>query len=83
MEDIMNYPYNGWENKFTWLMHLHLSNEERLMDEITHLVRALFTPVGTRTWRPTPSHGWEDWKGFQKMASAHCATFFFFIRLLR
>jgi hypothetical protein len=20
--------YNGWENKFTWLVHLHLSNEE-------------------------------------------------------
>jgi hypothetical protein len=30
--------YNGWENKFTWLVHLHLSNEERLMDEITALV---------------------------------------------
>jgi hypothetical protein len=38
MDDIMNHPYNGWENKFTWLMHLHLSNEERLMDEITTLV---------------------------------------------
>jgi hypothetical protein len=31
-------PYNGWENKFTWLVHLHLSNEERLMDEIAALV---------------------------------------------
>jgi len=30
--------YNGWENKFTWLVHLHLSNEEHLMDEITRLV---------------------------------------------
>jgi len=30
--------YNGWENKFTWLIHLHLSNEERLMNEITALV---------------------------------------------
>jgi hypothetical protein len=38
MDDIMNLPYNGWENKWTWLMHLHLSNEERLMDEITALV---------------------------------------------
>ncbi len=38
MDDIMNHPYNGWENKFTWLMHLHLSNEERLMNEITELV---------------------------------------------
>jgi hypothetical protein len=38
MDDIMNHPYNGWENKFTWLLHLHLSNEERLMNEITALV---------------------------------------------
>jgi hypothetical protein len=30
--------YNGWENKFTWLVHLHLSNEEHLMNEITELV---------------------------------------------
>jgi hypothetical protein len=30
--------YNGWENKFTWLVHLHLSNEEQLMNEITELV---------------------------------------------
>jgi hypothetical protein len=26
------------ENKFTWLVHLHLGNEERLMDEIMALV---------------------------------------------
>ncbi len=38
MDEIMNHPYNGWENKFTWLMHLHLSNEEHLMNEITELV---------------------------------------------
>jgi hypothetical protein len=25
--------YNGWENKFTWLVHLRLSSEERLMQE--------------------------------------------------
>lgn len=30
--------YNGWENKFTWLVHLHLSNEEVLMNEIIDLV---------------------------------------------
>jgi hypothetical protein len=30
--------YNGWDNKFTWLVHLHLSNEERLMNEIADLV---------------------------------------------
>jgi hypothetical protein len=38
MDDRRNCPYNGWENKWTWLIHLHLSNEERLMDEITALV---------------------------------------------
>jgi hypothetical protein len=30
--------YNGWKNKFTWLVHLHLSNEERLMNEMVELV---------------------------------------------
>ena len=30
--------YHGWENKFTWLVHLHLSNEERLMNEMVELV---------------------------------------------
>jgi len=30
--------YNGWENKFTWLVHLHLSNEQNLMNEIGALV---------------------------------------------
>jgi hypothetical protein len=33
-------PYNGWENKFTWLLHLHLSNEQGLMQEVSHLVAA-------------------------------------------
>jgi hypothetical protein len=36
--DLELESYNGWENKFTWLVHLHLSNEERLMNEITELV---------------------------------------------
>ena len=30
--------YNGWENKFTWLAHLHLSNEQALMQEVAALV---------------------------------------------
>ena len=30
--------YNGWENKFTWLVHLHLSNEQAVMQEIMALV---------------------------------------------
>jgi len=36
--------YNGWENKFTWLVHLHLSSEEHLMHEMTALVAD--TPIG-------------------------------------
>jgi hypothetical protein len=36
--------YNGWENKFTWLVHLHLSSEELLMNEMTSLVAD--TPIG-------------------------------------
>jgi hypothetical protein len=30
--------YNGWENKFTWLVHLHLSNEQAVIQEIMALV---------------------------------------------
>ena len=30
--------YNGWENKFTWLVHLHLSSEQGLMQEMVDLV---------------------------------------------
>jgi len=30
--------YNGWENKFTWLVHVHLSSEEHLMHEMSSLV---------------------------------------------
>ena len=37
-EDVVNNPYNGWENKWTRLLHLHLSNEACLMVEITELV---------------------------------------------
>jgi hypothetical protein len=36
--------YNGWENKFTWLVHLHLSSEECLMNEMAALV--VGTPIG-------------------------------------
>src|SRR5437016_14637479 len=36
--------YNGWENKMTWLVHLHLSSEEYLMQEITSLVAD--APIG-------------------------------------
>src|SRR3989440_1110164 len=36
--------YNGWENKFTWLVHLHLSSEECLLNEMTSLVMG--SPIG-------------------------------------
>jgi hypothetical protein len=38
MDGTREQPYNGWENKWTWLLHLHLSNEACLMEEITELV---------------------------------------------
>ena len=38
MDDFMNREYSGWENKFTWLVHLHLSNEQALFLEIAQLV---------------------------------------------
>jgi hypothetical protein len=37
-EDRLNREYNGWENRFTWLVHLHLSNEQLLSNEITQMV---------------------------------------------
>jgi hypothetical protein len=42
--------YNGWENKFTWLLHLHLSSEQALMQEITGLV-AEVPDEKTAGWR--------------------------------
>jgi hypothetical protein len=30
--------YNGWENKFTWLVHLHLSSEQGMMQDMVDLV---------------------------------------------
>jgi hypothetical protein len=38
MDDLLNCEYKGWENKFTWLVHLHLSNEQALFLEIAQLV---------------------------------------------
>ena len=38
MDDLLNQEYNGWENKWTWLVHLHLSNEQVLSLEIARLV---------------------------------------------
>jgi hypothetical protein len=38
MDNLLNYGYHGWENKLTWLVHLHLSNEQALFLEIAQLV---------------------------------------------
>jgi hypothetical protein len=38
MDDLLNCEYNGWENRFTWRMHLRLSNEQMLFPEIAKLV---------------------------------------------
>ena len=37
-DDRLNQEYNGWENRFTWLVHLHLSNEQALSNEISQMV---------------------------------------------
>jgi hypothetical protein len=39
IDKFLHREYHGWENKFTWLVHLHLSNEQALFLEIVQLVR--------------------------------------------
>ncbi|MGI9057118.1 MAG: hypothetical protein ACR2H5_00885 [Ktedonobacteraceae bacterium] len=54
--------YNGWENKFTWLMHLHLSNEQEVMQEMVGLV--VRTPnervaaLNVKWWVEDMVNGW-------------------------
>jgi hypothetical protein len=38
MDDLLDREYNGWENKLTWSVHLHLSNEQTLFLEVAQLV---------------------------------------------
>jgi hypothetical protein len=38
MDDLLKREYNGWENRFTWLVHLHLSDEQVLSLEIAQVV---------------------------------------------
>lgn len=38
MDDLRYREYNGWENRWTWLVHLHVSNEQALCLEIAHLI---------------------------------------------
>ena len=37
-DDLKNREYNGWENRWTWLVHLHLSNEQKVFAEIARIV---------------------------------------------
>ena len=39
MDYLLSREYHGWENKYTWLLHLHVSNEQVLFHEILQLVR--------------------------------------------
>jgi len=54
--------YNGWENKFTWLVHLHLSNEQCLMHEMVDLVARTPDDVAAgrlvEQWVQTAVNGW-------------------------
>jgi hypothetical protein len=54
--------YNGWENRFTWLMHLHLSDEQMLAQEIAALVASTSRDrVAGRlveTWVKTALYNW-------------------------
>jgi hypothetical protein len=38
MDELMDREYNGWENRFTWLVHMHLSDEQVLSLEIRQVV---------------------------------------------
>jgi len=38
MDDFLNCEYNGWENRFTWLVHLHLTDEQVVSLEIAQVV---------------------------------------------
>lgn len=38
MDNLLNCDYNGSENKYTLLVHLHLSNEHALFLEVAQLM---------------------------------------------
>jgi len=54
--------YNGWENKFTWLVHLHLSSEQGMMQEMIDLVARTVDDVAAgrlvERWVQTAVNGW-------------------------
>src|SRR5438045_3508850 len=79
-DDLRNREYNGWENRWTWLVHLHLSNEQQLFKEIARLVALERKSKGAgrlvATWVKSSI---EDWlTAFPGRDSYHDAT----IRLL-
>ena len=53
---------NGWENKWTWLVHLHLSSEQGMMQAIVDLVaRTVDDRAAGRDverWVQTAVNGW-------------------------
>src|SRR5947209_1165733 len=52
--------YNGWENRFTWLMHLHLSSEQVLMQEVAALMATTSSNRGKllATWVKAKIFNW-------------------------
>lgn len=54
--------YNGWENKFTWLMYSHLSSEPTLAQEIAALVASTARDRAAgrliETWVKTALYHW-------------------------
>ena len=54
--------YNGWENKFTWLVHLHLSSEHGMMQAMVDLVARTVDDViagrDVERWLQTAVNGW-------------------------
>ena len=54
--------YNGWENKFTWLVHLHLSSEQGMLQAMVDLVAQTVDDViagrAVERWVQTAVNGW-------------------------
>jgi len=54
--------YNGWENKFTWLVHLHLSSEQGMMQAMVDLVSRTpdgrFAGLHVKRWVEDMVNGW-------------------------
>ena len=72
--------YNGWENKFTWLVHLHLSNEVELANEMAELVaqEPNATPAGrlVEMWVKVAVENWiTSFPGRNRQSEFSCKVF--------